>query len=91
MSVVKKATTVVSSKGQVILPKAIRDSNGWAAGKELVVEETPDGVLLKVAQPFAPTKFEDVRGSLSSNGKHLRIEDFDKVLRAAAKRRYARD
>jgi AbrB family looped-hinge helix DNA binding protein len=91
MSLVKKATTVVSTKGQVILPKAIRDSKGWGAGTELVVEETRDGVLLKVARAFAPTKFEDVRGSLSSNGKHLRIEDFDKVLRAAARRRHARD
>jgi AbrB family looped-hinge helix DNA binding protein len=91
MRLVKKATTVVSTKGQVVLPKAIRESKGWVAGKELVIEETRDGVLLRAARPFAPTKFEDVRGSLPSNGKHLRIEDFDKVLRAAAKRRYARD
>jgi AbrB family looped-hinge helix DNA binding protein len=91
MAVAKKATTVVSTKGQVVLPKAIREKKGWTAGKELVIEETREGVLLRAARPFAPTKFEDVRGSLSSNGKHLGIEDFGKVLRAAASRRYARD
>ena len=91
MTIAKKATTVVSTKGQVVLPKAIRERMGWAAGEELVIEETRDGVLLRTARPFAPTKFEEVRGSLPSNGKHLRIEDFDEVLRAAARRRYARD
>jgi AbrB family looped-hinge helix DNA binding protein len=47
MALAKKATTVVSTKGQVILPKAIRDSKGWGPGKELVVEETQEGVLLR--------------------------------------------
>ena len=91
MAVVRKASTVVSTKGQVILPKAIRDSKGWGAGKELVVEETPDGVFLRAARPFAPTKPEDVFGALSRHGKRLSDQDIDKALRAAAKRRYARD
>ena len=47
MALAKKATTIVSTKGQVILPKAIRDSKGLGAGKEFVVEETREGVLLR--------------------------------------------
>ena len=91
MSLAKKATTVVSTKGQVILPKPIRDSKGWGAGKELIVEETRDGVLLRAARPFAPTKPEEVFGSLSHNGKRLSDQDIEKAVRAAAKRRYAGD
>ena len=91
MSLAKKATTVVSTKGQVILPKPIRDSKGWGAGKELIVEETRDGVLLRAARPFAPTKPEEVFGSLSHHGKRLSDQDIEKALRAAAKRRYAGD
>jgi AbrB family looped-hinge helix DNA binding protein len=30
-------TTTVSTKGQVILPKAVRDSRHWTAGTRLVV------------------------------------------------------
>ncbi|MFV0643715.1 MAG: AbrB/MazE/SpoVT family DNA-binding domain-containing protein, partial [Sphingomonadaceae bacterium] len=48
--------TTVSTKGQVILPKAIRTHRKWDAGTRLVVEETPDGVLLKRAPAFAPTR-----------------------------------
>ena len=91
MSLAKKATTVVSTKGQVILPKPIRDSKGWGAGKELIVEETRDGVLLRAARPFAPTKPEEVFGSLSHHGKRLSDQDIEKALRAAARRRYAGD
>jgi AbrB family looped-hinge helix DNA binding protein len=87
----KSASTTVSTKGQVILPKAIRDSKDWRAGQRLVVEETRDGVLLRPASPFPPTKPGDVFGSLSRHGKRLSDEDIEKALRAAAKRRYARD
>jgi AbrB family looped-hinge helix DNA binding protein len=91
MNLAKKATTVVSTKGQVILPKPIRDSKGWGAGKELIVEETRDGVLLRAVRPFPLTKAEAVFGSLSHHGKQLSDEDIEEALRAAAKRRYARD
>jgi AbrB family looped-hinge helix DNA binding protein len=40
----EKLTTTVSSKGQIILPKTIRQHRNWAPGTRLVVEETPDGV-----------------------------------------------
>ena len=91
MALAKKATTTVSTKGQVILPKAIRDGKGWGAGQRLVVETTREGVLLRSASPFPPTKPEDVFGRLHGRGKHLNDEDIEKALRAAAKRRYARD
>ena len=52
------AKTKVSTKGQVILPKAIRDKHKWTPGTELNVDETPDGVLLTPTRYFAPTKFE---------------------------------
>lgn len=91
MTLAKKATTIVSTKGQVILPKAIRDGKGWRPGQQLVVEETRDGVFLRPASPFPPTKPEEVFGSLSHHGKHLSDDDIKKALRAAAKRRYARD
>lgn len=91
MTLAKKAATTVSTKGQVILPKAIREAKGWGSGTKLIVEETRDGVLLRPASPFPPTKVEDVFGCLSHHGKRLSDEDIEKALRAAAKRCYARD
>ncbi len=51
-------TTTMSSKGQVILPKVIRQRRNWDAGIRLIVGETPEGVLLKRAPAVPPTRPE---------------------------------
>jgi len=66
MTKAERLMTVVSTKGLVTLPKSIRQRRPWAAGTRLVVEETPEGVLLKAAPVFAATRPEDVFDSLPS-------------------------
>jgi AbrB family looped-hinge helix DNA binding protein len=90
MSVKDTSTTVVSTKGQVILPKAIRDKRHWGTGTRLVVEERPDGVLLKPEPVFAPTRPEDVFGMLRYTGKPKTLEEMDEAITAEVKRRHAR-
>jgi AbrB family looped-hinge helix DNA binding protein len=83
--------TTVSTKGQVILPKAIRDHLRWDTGTRLVVEQTPDGVLLKpMTTPFPPTRPEDVFGRLAGQGRSKSIEQMNAGIAAEAKRRHAR-
>ncbi len=72
--------TKMSSKGQVILPKSIRDSRHWPAGTELVVEETADGVLLRRAKPFSPSRLEDLVGCLSVAGNARTIAEMDQAI-----------
>ena len=92
MALPKMSATVLSTKGQVILPKAIRDEKNWAPGVRLVVESTPEGVLLRQERLFPATTFEEVRGSLAGKvKKSLSQEEIDAALRAAAKRRHDRD
>ena len=45
------STTVLSSKGQVIIPKALREARRWRPGTQLEVQDTPEGVLLRPVQP----------------------------------------
>jgi AbrB family looped-hinge helix DNA binding protein len=85
-----KATTIVSTKGQVILPKAIRERRKWAAGTRLEVEETANGVLLKPAPLFAPTRSEDIFGILRYSGPPKTVEEMDEAIPAEIKRRHAR-
>ena len=86
-----KLTTTVSTKGQVILPKAIRDQRRWEAGTRLTIENTADGVLLKAAPVFAPTRPEDVFRSLPWRGTPKTLTEMDAGITAEAKRRRARD
>jgi AbrB family looped-hinge helix DNA binding protein len=90
MALIGPSTTTVSSKGQVVLPKAIRERRNWAAGTRLVVEDTPDGVLLKAAPVFAPTRPEDVAGMLAYRGRPKTLEEMDAAITAEVKRRHAR-
>jgi len=60
------ATTRLSSKGQVIIPKSIRSSHRWEAGLDLVVIDTGDGILLRPKAPFVSTVLADVAGMFKS-------------------------
>ena len=87
---VHRATTTVSTKGQVILPKAVRERRRWQAGTRLVVEDTEEGVLLKPAPLFAPTKPREIYGSLPHRGRPKTLEDMEAAIAQEARRR-ARD
>jgi AbrB family looped-hinge helix DNA binding protein len=87
----QRLTTTISTKGQVILPKAIRESRQWPPGTELVVEDTPDGVLLKPKRLFPPTRPEQVFGSLHHKGPPKTLADMDAAITAEARRRHARN
>ena len=91
MSASQKLTTTVSTKGQVILPSAIRKRREWGAGTRLEVQETPEGVLLKLAPAFAATQPKDVFGSLPFRGTPKTLEEMDAGVLAEARRRHARD
>lgn len=90
MGVFERLTTVISTKGQVILPKAIRDMRHWPAGTRLSVEDTPDGVLLKPIPLFPETDIDAVFGSLHYSGSPLSIDDMNVAVAQEAERR-ARD
>jgi AbrB family looped-hinge helix DNA binding protein len=74
-------TTRLSSKGQVIIPKALRDAHHWEAGQELIAIDAGDGILLKPKRPFEPTTLDQVAGCLSYQGPPKSLEDFDNAIR----------
>jgi AbrB family looped-hinge helix DNA binding protein len=90
MAIAERAATRVSTKGQVILPKAIRQRRNWGPGTRLIVEETPEGVLLKPAPLFAATRPEDVAGMLQYSGPPKTVEEMDAAITAEVKLRHAR-
>lgn len=83
----ERLTTTISTKGQVILPKAIRDQRRWSAGTKLTVEDTPEGVLLKAGPVFPETSIDAVAGSLKRPGRALTLKEMDDAIAREAKRR----
>lgn len=84
------AKTRLSSKGQVIIPKEVRDRHGWTPGVELEVEDHKEAVVLRLARPFPRTTVAEVYGCLKYRGKPLTIEQMDAAIAREIRRRWRR-
>ena len=91
MPIPEPLITTVSTKGQVILPKVIRQALRWDAGMRLVVESTPEGVLLRPAPTFVETRPEEVFGRLACSGGPKSVAEMEAGVMAEARRRHAGD
>ena len=67
----------------------MRDRRGWAAGAELIVEERPEGVLLRAA-PKEARRVEDVFGMLGPVDRVVSIEEMNEGVLEEARRRWLR-
>jgi AbrB family looped-hinge helix DNA binding protein len=81
-------TTRLSTKGQIVLPKSLRESRRWAAGTEFTVEETAEGVLLRPARRFPRTTLDEVAGCLPWRGKPATLKQMDEAITGEVKRRH---
>lgn len=84
-------TTVLSSKGQIIIPKAMRDTRHWHAGTRLEVLDTVEGLLLKPVGVDEKTPLAQglaaIRKRIAHTGPVVSIEDMNAaVLREATRR-----
>lgn len=84
-------TTVLSSKGQVIIPKTLRVARRWGPGTQLEVHDTPEGVLLRPAAPTQKVALASglaaIRQRIGYRGPAVSLAQMDAaVLREAARR-----
>lgn len=72
--------TRLSSKGQIVLPKSIRESHGWMPGTEFVIEDSGGGILLRPTARVSATSLEDVVGCLRYKGKPKTISQMERAI-----------
>ncbi len=65
------ATSTISSKGQVVIPKQIRDELHWESGTPITLFSTASGVMLKTAPKKKGRRLEDLIGMLKHEGPAL--------------------
>ena len=73
-------STTVTSKGQVTIPKRVRDLLGIETGSQVDFERGPDGriVLVKIGKKARPNRFARLRGHA---GKGLSTADIMAMTR----------
>jgi AbrB family looped-hinge helix DNA binding protein len=84
------STTRLSSKGQLVLPKSIRDADSWSEGTEFLVERVAEGVLLRPLRPVPATRLEDVIGSARYRGPACSIAEMQRAIARGVKARRGR-
>ena len=77
----------VSSKGQLVLPKEIRESRGLGPGSEVDIEEVPGGVLLKLVRGPTRVSPEDLLGCTGYRGRKKTQKDMEEAIREGARAR----
>ena len=73
------STLLVSSKGQIVLPAALRRRLGMGAGARIEVLEEPDGLKLRVVRSVATADLSAMAGMVKApaRGVPRRLEHFD--------------
>ena len=83
------STLLVSSKGQIVLPAALRRRLGMGAGARIQVVEESDGLKLRVVRLVAPGDVTGMAGLVKApaRGGTRRLEDFDPAQLLARSKR----
>ncbi|MDD4960561.1 MAG: AbrB/MazE/SpoVT family DNA-binding domain-containing protein [Gallionella sp.] len=69
------ATITLSSKGQVVIPKEIRDELHWEVGTLITLFSSASGVMLKAVPKKTGRRLEDLIGMLKHDGPALSTEE----------------
>ena len=70
-------TMRLSSKGQLVIPKTIRDLHNWGSDTELVIIDAGSEVIIKQGKPFPATTLEAPGSPSIYKGKPLSLEEID--------------
>jgi AbrB family looped-hinge helix DNA binding protein len=69
----------ISSRGQLVLPKAVWDAYGLIAGSEVEIETTGDVIVIKPRPRRARKRYviDEVAGFLKYDGPQVTLEDME--------------
>ena len=81
--ITKTATTKMSSKGQVVIPEAIRDQLGLESGCQFLVLGEKEAVILKTISPPSKKQFRSLIARARKEAKRagLRPEDVNNAVK----------
>lgn len=87
------AQTRMSAKGQVVIPKELRDRLHWLPGTEIEIEEGLDGVILRPKRPARKrlTLEEFVARRPKHVGPPVSIEEMDAAVLRGVREQWERE
>ena len=81
--------TTLSSKGQIVIPRHIRQIHGWKPGERFSIIDEGDGIVLKSVLSRKTTSLEDVIGCAGYVGPKISLADMDEAVLEEARKQAA--
>lgn len=85
------ARTRLSSKGQVVLPKEIRERLYWGKGTELEADVEGQAVVLRPVAVGGCTTLDDLVGCIAYEGPPVTLAEMDAGVESAARKMWRMD
>ena len=79
--------TRLSTKGQLIIPKEIRDRFGWEAGQEVSLEEGDGFLVLRPVTDLPETSLDALIGCAGYHGPRRSLEEMEAAISQGARER----
>lgn len=77
--------TRLSTKGQLILPKEVRERHGWTPGTELAIEDQGDFVIVRRIEDLPEVSLEDLAGCAGYEGPALSLDAMEAAIARGAR------
>lgn len=80
------ATVTMSTKGQIVIPREVREQLGWGTGTRLEVVSQAGAVLIRPVRAFPQKRVDDLLGLLPYDGPPKSIEEMNEAIAKGATR-----
>ncbi len=77
----------ISTKGQLVLPRVVREARGMVEGAEVEVLEVPGGVLLQLVRATDAATLDDLVGCGQYQGRPKTLDEMSAAIRRGARER----
>lgn len=78
--------SVLSSKGQIVIPQKIRKSHGWRTGMRFSLTEEGNALVMRPVTGRATLTVEEIIGCAGYTGPRVSLEEMEAaILKEAAK------
>ena len=78
-------TSRLSTKGQLIIPKEIRDRHGWRAGVELEIEDHGECVVVRPVDVVPETTLDELFGCTGYEGPRRSLGEMESAIARGAR------
>ena len=75
----------LSTKGQLIIPKEVRQRHGWRPGTDLEIEDHDDCVTIRLAKTVPETTLDELFGCIEYVGPRRSLEDMEAAIAKGAR------